>query len=130
LIAIDVHGVLPKGATGRDPSVAYQEPRGAQTILIGNDQAGSQYSVERTIIPAGARSVNFADLTKDIRVMAPLGDQMHRGIVVEPPADHPWRTGMICVKFTPPVKATEADTVVTYVTCDVERVELGWPDDC
>ena len=49
--------------------------------------------------------MNFKDLTTNIRVMAPLADRMHKGIVVEPPDDHSQRDGMVCVKFTPPVRA-------------------------
>jgi hypothetical protein len=41
------------------------------------------------------RGVNFKDLTSNIQVMAPRGDQSHKGIVVEPPADQPQRNGMI-----------------------------------
>jgi hypothetical protein len=74
--------------------------------------------------------VNFADLTRNIRVMAPLGDQMHRGIVVEPSDDRPRRNGMVCVKFSPPIEVTEAGTEVTHVTCEIDCVELGWSDDC
>jgi hypothetical protein len=73
--------------------------------------------------------VNFGDLTTNIRVMVPLGDQMQRGIIVEPPADHPRREGTICVEFTPPVKAMEPYTMVTHITCEIDRVELGWSDE-
>ena len=61
--------------------------------------------------------------------MAPLADQMYRGIIVEPPEDHPRRNGTICVKFTPPVRAGEPHTEVTHITCEVDCVELGWPDE-
>ncbi len=37
-------------------------------------------------------------------VMAPLGDVLHRGVVVEPRPDHPQGEGMVCVELTPPVK--------------------------
>lgn len=57
--------------------------------------------------------MNFRDLTTNIRVMAPLGDQMHRGIIVEPPADRSRRNGTICVKFTPPVRTEEPYSEVT-----------------
>jgi hypothetical protein len=70
--------------------------------------------------------VNFKDLTKNIRVMAPVEDQMYRGIIVEPPESHPRRNGMICVKFTPPVRAGEPYTEITHITCEADCVELGW----
>ena len=42
-------------------------------------------------------------------VMAPLGDVLYRGIVVEPRGGVAPGQGMICVAFTPPpVKADEA----------------------
>jgi hypothetical protein len=72
---------------------------------------------------------DFTDLTTNIRVMAPLGDQMHRGIIVEPPADHPRREGMIYVEFTPPVKAMGSYTMVTHITCETDCIELGWTDE-
>jgi hypothetical protein len=72
--------------------------------------------------------VNF-NLTTNIRVMAPLGEGMHRGIIVEPPEDHPRRSGTICVKFTPPVKVGEPFTEVTHLTCEADCVELGWTDE-
>jgi Spy/CpxP family protein refolding chaperone len=37
----------------------------------------------------GNRGVNFKDLTKNIPVMTPLGQQLHRGTIVEPPEGHP-----------------------------------------
>jgi len=73
--------------------------------------------------------VNFEDLTTNIRVMAPLGDQMHRGIIVERPADHPRPEGTICVKFTPPIRAAEPYTEVTHITCEADCVELGWSEE-
>ena len=73
--------------------------------------------------------MNFADLTTNIRVMAPLADRMHRGIIVEPPEGHPRRNGTVCVKFTPPVKVIEQYTEVTHLTCKVDCVELGWSDE-
>lgn len=73
--------------------------------------------------------MNFEDLTKNIRVMAPLGGQMHRGIIVDPPKDHPRRNGTICVKFAPPVQVGEPYTEVTYMTCEADCVTVGWSDD-
>jgi hypothetical protein len=73
--------------------------------------------------------VNFKDLTTNIRVIAPLGDQMHRGIIVEPPEDHPRRNGTICVKFTPPVRAGEPYIEIIHITCEADGVELGWSDE-
>jgi hypothetical protein len=73
--------------------------------------------------------VNFKDLTTNIRVMAPLGDQMHKGIIVEPPPDHPRREGTVCVEFTPPVNAVEPYDLITHITCEVDCVELGWSDE-
>ena len=72
--------------------------------------------------------MNFDDPTKNIRVMAPLGGEMHRGVIVKPPEDHPRREGTICVKFTPPVQAMEPYTMVTHITCGADSVELGWSD--
>jgi hypothetical protein len=73
--------------------------------------------------------VNFEDLTKIIRVMVSPGDQMHRGIIVEPLEDHPRRNGMIRVKFTPPARAGEPYTEITHITCEADCVELGRPDE-
>jgi len=73
--------------------------------------------------------VNFKELTTYIRVMALLGQQMHRGIIVEPLEGHPRRNGMICVKFTPPVRAGEPHTEITQITCEADCVELGWTDE-
>jgi hypothetical protein len=75
------------------------------------------------------RSVNFKDLTKNTRVVAPLGDQMHRGIIVEPPDDHPQRNCMIGAKFTPPVRAGKPNTAVTHITFEADCVALGWSDE-
>ena len=33
---------------------------------------------------------------------------------------------MVCVKFTPPVKAAEPFTSIDYITCPVNRVTAGW----
>jgi hypothetical protein len=62
-------------------------------------------------------------------VMAPLGSAMHKGIIVEPPADHPTSESMVCVKFTPPVPDTQKPNhSSTYLTCEADRLELGWSD--
>jgi hypothetical protein len=34
------------------------------------------------------------------RVMAPLGDVLHRGVVVQPAADQALEEGMVCIAFT------------------------------
>ena len=47
------------------------------------------------------------DLSVGVRVMAPVGDVLHRGVIAESPANHPQGEGMVCVKFTPPVKTAE-----------------------
>jgi hypothetical protein len=69
--------------------------------------------------------VKFKDLTKNLRVMAPLGNQMHRGVIVEPPEGHRRRNGTICGRSTPPVSTAEPYTEVTHITCEADRVELG-----
>jgi hypothetical protein len=73
--------------------------------------------------------VDFTQFVTDIRVMAPLAGEMHRGIVVATPDDHPRREGLVCVEFTPPVKAGEPFTEITHITCEVECLELGWQDE-
>ena len=60
------------------------------------------------------------------QVMAPLGDVLHRGIVVEPPSDEPLAAGMICIAFTPPVTTIEPYSSIDFITCPVSRVTLGW----
>jgi hypothetical protein len=62
----------------------------------------------------------------DARVMAPLGDVLYRGIIVEPRADHPRGEGMVCVKFMPPVTAEKPYDSIDYITCPVDRVTPGW----
>jgi hypothetical protein len=64
------------------------------------------------------------DIPTDTRVMAPMGDVLHRGIVVEPEGDA--QPGMVRVKFMPPVKTMEPFNSIDYVTCPVDRVTLGW----
>lgn len=41
------------------------------------------------------------------RVMAPLGDVLHRGIIVEPQPDHP-------------------SGVISFITCPLTHVTVGW----
>ena len=66
------------------------------------------------------------DLPVGVRVMAPVGDVLHRGVIAESPADHPQGKDMVCVKFTPPVKTAEPFTSIDYITCPVNRVTAGW----
>jgi hypothetical protein len=76
---------------------------------------------------SGAELVaNIAELTINARVMAPLGDVLHRGIIVELQADHPGGEGMICVAFTPPVKTITPFDSIDAVTCPASSVTLGW----
>jgi hypothetical protein len=49
------------------------------------------------------------------RVMAPLGNVLHRGIVVEP-RENTQGAGMVCVEFTPPV-TIEPTGSIFYITC-------------
>jgi hypothetical protein len=65
-------------------------------------------------------------LSIGVRVMAPVGDVLHRGVIAEPPADHPQGEGMVCVKFTPPVKTAAPFTSIDCITCPVNRVTAGW----
>jgi hypothetical protein len=74
-------------------------------------------------------TANIEDLVIFARVMAPLGGAMHKGIIVEPQADHPEREGMICVEFTPPVKAVKPYDSVTHISCEASSVVVGWFDD-
>jgi hypothetical protein len=66
------------------------------------------------------------ELPMNTRVMAPLGDVLHRGIIAEPQADHPQDEGMICVEFTPPVKTVKPYGSIDYITCPADRVTPGW----
>jgi hypothetical protein len=50
-------------------------------------------------------------------VMAPLGDVVHRGVVTKPQTDHPSGEGMICVKFTLPVKTMKLYDSIDCITC-------------
>ncbi len=69
---------------------------------------------------------NIEDLAINTRVMVPLGDVLHNGIIVDPPADHPQGEGMICVKFTPPVKTMKPYDSIDYIPCTASSVTLGW----
>ena len=60
------------------------------------------------------------------RVMAPLGDVLHRGIVVESRSDEPLAEGMICIAFTPSVTTIEPYSSIDFITCPLSRVTLGW----
>ena len=66
-----------------------------------------------------------APLPHGALVMAPLGDVLYRGIVVEPRADHASRAGLICVQFTPPV-AIEPSGSINYITWPASDVTQGW----
>jgi hypothetical protein len=69
---------------------------------------------------------NVEDLPINTRVMVPLGDVLHRGIVAEPLADHPQGEDMIYVQFTPPVKIMKPYDSINYITCPASSVTLGW----
>jgi hypothetical protein len=43
-------------------------------------------------------------------MMAPLGDVLHRGVVVDAPADQTLAEGMIYMAFTPPVTKMAPDS--------------------
>jgi hypothetical protein len=66
------------------------------------------------------------ELPVGVRVMAPLGDVLHRGAIVESPVHHLQSEGLVCVKFTPSVKTAEPFTSIDYITCPVNRVTAGW----
>jgi hypothetical protein len=69
---------------------------------------------------------DIKDLPMNTRVMAPLGDVLHRGIVAAPRADHPLSEGMICVAFTLPVTTMKPYASIDYITCPANRVTPGW----
>jgi hypothetical protein len=69
---------------------------------------------------------NIEDLAIFARVMAPLGGEMHKGIIVEPQVGHPKREGMVCVEFTPTVKTMKPYDSVTHVSCEAHSVVVGW----
>jgi hypothetical protein len=59
------------------------------------------------------------------RVMAPLGDVLHRGIVVQARDEDALSDGMVCVEFTPPIPIEPAGSII-YITCPTKDVTLGW----
>jgi hypothetical protein len=65
------------------------------------------------------------NLSINTPVMAPLGDVLRRGVIVEAQEDHPKSEGMVRVKFTPPV-TIEPSGSIDYITCPVDRVTPGW----
>jgi hypothetical protein len=69
--------------------------------------------------------VNFNDLTKNIRVMAPFGNHVQRGIIVEPPEGHPRQNGMIRARLTPPTTAREPYIEITRITREADCLESG-----
>ena len=69
---------------------------------------------------------DIKDLPVNTRVMAPLGDVLHRGVVVEPRGDHPQGKDTVCIKFTPPVEVEKPFNAIEYVTCPIDRITLGW----
>jgi hypothetical protein len=79
------------------------------------------------VIGSGDKSMrDRKDLPNNTRVMAPLGDVLYPGIVVEPLADHPLDEGMIRIEFTPPVKTVPPYDSIVFITCPVDRVTVGW----
>ena len=72
---------------------------------------------------------DIKDLPVNTRVMAPLGDVLHRGVIAQPRANQRGGEGMICVKFTPPVKTMKPYDSIDYITCPADRVTLGWFDE-
>ena len=59
------------------------------------------------------------------RVMAPLGDVLHRGIVVQPREEDLLSDSMVCVEFTPPIPIEPAGNII-YITCPTKGVTFGW----
>jgi hypothetical protein len=60
-------------------------------------------------------------------MMAPLGDVLHRGVVVDAPADQTLAEGMIYTAFTPPVTKMAPDSSNEFHSLPGEsRVTLGW----
>jgi hypothetical protein len=59
------------------------------------------------------------------QVMAPLGDVLYRGIVVEPDGAHSLGKGMVRIQFTPPI-AIEPSGTIDYITCPAKDVTRGW----
>ena len=64
-------------------------------------------------------------LPVNTQVMAPLGDVLYRGIVVEPEDGHSQGKGMVRIQFTPPI-AIEPSGSIDYITCPVKDVTPGW----
>ena len=62
----------------------------------------------------------------DTHVMAPLGDVLHRGIVVAQRSGLAPGAGMIRVEFAPPVQAEKQLDSIDCVVCPASRVTLGW----
>jgi hypothetical protein len=65
------------------------------------------------------------DLPIGARVMAPLGDVLYRGVVVEPPTKSLGES-MVCVEFVPPVAMMKPFDSVTHTTCPASRLTRGW----
>jgi hypothetical protein len=57
--------------------------------------------------------------------MAPLGDVLYRGIVVEPEEGNAQGEGMVRVRFTPPI-AIEPSGTINYIICPANDVTIGW----
>jgi hypothetical protein len=72
---------------------------------------------------------NIEDLTTNTRVMAPLGDVLHKGIIVEPSTDAPGGEGWVCVEFTPPVMTMKPYASIDHIDCPASNVILGWLPD-
>lgn len=68
----------------------------------------------------------MAPLHMGAKVMAPIGDVLYPGIVVQPPDRCPLDNGMVCVRLTPPLQTKGPLTSIDFVTCPVDRVTLGW----
>jgi hypothetical protein len=66
------------------------------------------------------------DLPIGARVMAPLGDLLYRGIVVEPPTNQSLGEGMVCVEFMPPMAMIKPFDSITHTTCPASRLTRGW----
>jgi hypothetical protein len=59
------------------------------------------------------------------RVMAPLGDVLHRGVVVQPQEGDALDNGIVRVEFTPPVPIEPSGSII-YITCPAKDVTPGW----
>jgi hypothetical protein len=79
------------------------------------------------VIDSGGESVrDLNDLSKNTRVIAPLGDVLYPGTVVEPLADQPLDEGMIRIELTPRVKTVPPCDSITFIFCPLDRVTVGW----